>query len=130
MRASGAWMFSIAFDASVLWTNATWPPHKPTTNSHLVVRFAREGEVSAQGSQPSQADAGTRTPDPFITSEVLYQLSYVGAGPDASAASASSSDSPCFSQNAGPMPRTSSSTLTLRGIVRNTARSAASVATV
>ena len=26
-----------------------------------------------------QADAGTRTPDPFITSEVLYQLSYVGA---------------------------------------------------
>ena len=24
------------------------------------------------------ADAGTRTPDPFITSEVLYQLSYVG----------------------------------------------------
>jgi hypothetical protein len=25
-----------------------------------------------------QADAGTRTPDPFITSEVLYQLSYVG----------------------------------------------------
>jgi hypothetical protein len=33
-----------------------------------------------------QADAGTRTPDPFITSEVLYQLSYVGAGPDASAA--------------------------------------------
>jgi excisionase family DNA binding protein len=28
----------------------------------------------------SRADAGTRTPDPFITSEVLYQLSYVGAG--------------------------------------------------
>jgi hypothetical protein len=26
-----------------------------------------------------RADAGTRTPDPFITSEVLYQLSYVGA---------------------------------------------------
>ena len=25
-----------------------------------------------------RADAGTRTPDPFITSEVLYQLSYVG----------------------------------------------------
>ncbi len=31
-----------------------------------------------------QADAGTRTPDPFITSEVLYQLSYVGAAMDAS----------------------------------------------
>jgi hypothetical protein len=27
------------------------------------------------------ADARTRTGDPFITSEVLYQLSYVGAGP-------------------------------------------------
>jgi hypothetical protein len=31
-----------------------------------------------------EADAGTRTPDPFITSEVLYQLSYVGAAMDAS----------------------------------------------
>src|SRR6185312_1411461 len=30
-------------------------------------------------SRISQADAGIRTPDPFITSEVLYQLSYVGA---------------------------------------------------
>jgi hypothetical protein len=30
-------------------------------------------------SQIEQADAGIRTPDPFITSEVLYQLSYVGA---------------------------------------------------
>jgi hypothetical protein len=28
-----------------------------------------------------RADAGTRTPDPFITSEVLYQLSYVGKCP-------------------------------------------------
>jgi hypothetical protein len=27
-----------------------------------------------------KADARTRTGDPFITSEVLYQLSYVGAG--------------------------------------------------
>ena len=25
-----------------------------------------------------RADGETRTPDPFITSEVLYQLSYVG----------------------------------------------------
>ena len=37
-----------------------------------------------------QADAGTRTPDPFITSEVLYQLSYVGADVDASADARSS----------------------------------------
>jgi hypothetical protein len=28
-----------------------------------------------------KADARIRTADPFITSEVLYQLSYVGAGP-------------------------------------------------
>jgi hypothetical protein len=27
-----------------------------------------------------EADARIRTADPFITSEVLYQLSYVGAG--------------------------------------------------
>jgi hypothetical protein len=27
-----------------------------------------------------EADARTRTGDPFITSEVLYQLSYVGSG--------------------------------------------------
>src|SRR5438128_2172585 len=32
----------------------------------------------ASGS-PRRADARTRTGDPFITSEVLYQLSYVGA---------------------------------------------------
>jgi hypothetical protein len=28
----------------------------------------------------ARADARTRTGDPFITSEVLYQLSYVGSG--------------------------------------------------
>ena len=28
-----------------------------------------------------KADARTRTGDPFITSEVLYQLSYVGGAP-------------------------------------------------
>ena len=27
-----------------------------------------------------QADAGTRTPDPLLTMEVLYRLSYVGVG--------------------------------------------------
>ena len=30
----------------------------------------------------SQADERIRTADPFITSEVLYQLSYVGVGDD------------------------------------------------
>ena len=36
------------------------------------------GELE-KGSKP-EADARTRTGDPFITSEVLYQLSYVGGG--------------------------------------------------
>ncbi len=35
-----------------------------------------------------QADARTRTADPFITSEVLYQLSYVGEAPKCTAAAA------------------------------------------
>jgi hypothetical protein len=33
------------------------------------------------------ADARIRTADPFITSEVLYQLSYVGADAQSTAAS-------------------------------------------
>jgi hypothetical protein len=32
----------------------------------------------------SQADVGTRTRDPLLTMEVLYQLSYVGAKPNPS----------------------------------------------
>jgi hypothetical protein len=31
--------------------------------------------------ESKRADAQIRTGDPFITSEVLYQLSYVGDGP-------------------------------------------------
>jgi hypothetical protein len=33
------------------------------------------------GKPETEADAGTRTPDPLLTMEVLYQLSYVGAEP-------------------------------------------------
>jgi hypothetical protein len=40
------------------------------------LRYRRSWEIS------TKADARTRTGDPFITSEVLYQLSYVGAGMD------------------------------------------------
>src|SRR5205809_5235133 len=40
-------------------------------------RYERPGNRDLLG----QADARTRTGDPFITSEVLYQLSYVGSGP-------------------------------------------------
>jgi len=46
--------------------------------------YAEPGEeVSAESPEPAsilEADARTRTGDPFITSEVLYQLSYVGGG--------------------------------------------------
>jgi hypothetical protein len=44
---------------------------------------------------PAKADAGTRTPDPFITSEVLYQLSYVGATGDASGGGCSTRAAAC-----------------------------------
>jgi hypothetical protein len=32
----------------------------------------------ARDDRSIEADAGTRTPDPLLTMEVLYQLSYVG----------------------------------------------------
>ena len=35
-------------------------------------------EDAAEPASELEADARTRTGDPFITSEVLYQLSYVG----------------------------------------------------
>jgi hypothetical protein len=39
----------------------------------------RPARSSKKSLQIGRADGETRTPDPFITSEVLYQLSYVGA---------------------------------------------------
>jgi integrase len=48
------------------------------------VRGVYAGSDATAGGEPSdaastlEADGETRTPDPFITSEVLYQLSYVG----------------------------------------------------
>lgn len=41
-------------------------------------RFGAMDECAETASE-LEADARTRTGDPFITSEVLYQLSYVGA---------------------------------------------------
>ena len=41
--------------------------------------------VSRLNGASERADARTRTGDPFITSEVLYQLSYVGLGSQLSA---------------------------------------------
>src|SRR5579884_353296 len=57
-------------------------PHNTFRHDAGTLRFDDEARAyfnAAAGSAPAgRADAGTRTPDPFITSEVLYQLSYVG----------------------------------------------------
>ena len=49
------------------------------TSGHLAMFAVGAETENARKSAPSvRADGETRTPDPFITSEVLYQLSYVG----------------------------------------------------
>ena len=45
------------------------------TSPEPAIRAPRSGKKSLE---IDRADARTRTADPFITSEVLYQLSYVG----------------------------------------------------
>ena len=51
------------------------PRVDPTTQE----RPSEESRSEKKSLQIRRADAGTRTPDPIITSDVLYQLSYVGA---------------------------------------------------
>jgi hypothetical protein len=48
-----------------VWTRRTW-------------RLCAGNEKAPCYRALNEADARTRTGDPFITSEVLYQLSYVG----------------------------------------------------
>ena len=67
------------------------PDHIDAEKSIRAARAARSGRgedaeprgpTSADGSDlapTAEADARIRTADPFITSEVLYQLSYVGS---------------------------------------------------
>ena len=45
--------------------------------------------VAGDPASGEKADARTRTGDPFITSEVLYQLSYVGETPTVAVSEAS-----------------------------------------
>ena len=45
----------------------------------LLGRYCRRGPERVDLRGFRRADARNRTGDPFITSEVLYQLSYVGA---------------------------------------------------
>src|SRR5262249_58172788 len=54
------------------------PAQKP---AHRWARGACAHKDDAQSRSGIQADGETRTPVPFITSEVLYQLSYVGGAP-------------------------------------------------
>src|SRR5262245_52634987 len=49
--------------------------------AHTRVEPQTGASSSPQSRSQIEADARTRTGDPFITSEVLYQLSYVGEPP-------------------------------------------------
>ena len=50
----------------------------PGTSDRRTVTFWATTSTSSESKATIEADARTRTADPFITSEVLYQLSYVG----------------------------------------------------
>jgi conjugative relaxase-like TrwC/TraI family protein len=58
-------------------TSRTGDPLLHTEDTLADRREARQTKGPRLRAFP-RADGGTRTPDPFITSEVLYQLSYVG----------------------------------------------------
>jgi hypothetical protein len=49
--------------------------------AHTRIEAPATGLSLAQNRSQIEADARIRTADPFITSEVLYQLSYVGGVP-------------------------------------------------
>ena len=51
---------------------------RPLVDPATAEKASRQRHSAKKDLQIARADAGTRTPDPFITSEVLYQLSYVG----------------------------------------------------
>src|SRR5581483_2248494 len=50
----------------------------PRQSPSSAIRWSMRADAD---SDIPRADAGTRTPDPIITSDVLYQLSYVGGPP-------------------------------------------------
>ena len=55
-------------------------PTQKRTQCRRLPESPPNGKKPRDAGTSRQADARTRTGDPFITSEVLYQLSYVGAG--------------------------------------------------
>jgi hypothetical protein len=54
---------------------------RPRVDPSRTKRSNRGARSEKKSLQIDEADARTRTGDPFITSEVLYQLSYVGSRP-------------------------------------------------
>jgi hypothetical protein len=64
---------------------ASCPLHRPKTGPRTPRSSFQNLSVWAEKACLSQADARTRTGDPIITSDVLYQLSYVGGAPQVSA---------------------------------------------
>ena len=54
---------------------------RPRVDPSDAKRANRNAHPEEKSLQTEEADARTRTGDPFITSEVLYQLSYVGGAP-------------------------------------------------
>ena len=51
---------------------------RPVDGIRRLALAAARAPVGVAPAQGGEADGRTRTGDPFITSEVLYQLSYVG----------------------------------------------------
>ena len=51
---------------------------RPLVDPAPTEKASRQRHAAEKDLQMGRADGETRTPDPFITSEVLYQLSYVG----------------------------------------------------
>ena len=68
--------------AGASWTGISTATQHDARERRRSSSSSRERRPNERGqrSRMLEADARTRTADPFITSEVLYQLSYVGGG--------------------------------------------------
>jgi hypothetical protein len=79
---AGAWLGATADGRCFVLARPRPPPARSTSSNPRRTGDGCERAGGRKHPQPKEkADAGTRTPDPFITSEVLYQLSYVGTFP-------------------------------------------------
>jgi hypothetical protein len=74
LRAGAAWLPASAPG----FFPRLWP--RPLGDPSGAATTTRGRRSKKKALENERADARTRTADPFITSEVLYQLSYVGSG--------------------------------------------------